>query len=371
MQTITNEQIYDRWEQVPESLKEAFFSADNGDIIWKACEELGISEDVAEQVKMVVGNIMLGFTRANDLADELRSIPGMDAQAIDRMIFIIDKRIFASIKADISKLYGDVSGTGPHMVVESAPEEVAKTSVEMGAALPMTDVSEVPHPVVSEQATNVDIRKVRIGEELEGVAPAMIHSEAELVPVAQKGRPLSSFGGMFGFGKAREQKKEGPAVTAEVTMIEGLGVRPQETATTEQRAPRVVHYTSAKEPEDIFWVPAQAQKEAASFMPIAKQEHEVDFEPKVIDLTHGEPGAVAIPAPEAPKAVQGEVLIAQPQIIPVPPMKEDVQAVVMKTPQRVNQVAQPPQDKEPRLADIPVSDDVIDLRTLERTGDKK
>ena len=358
MQTITNEQIYDRWERVPESLKEAFFSADNGDIVWKACEELGLSEDVAEQTLMVVGNIMLGFSRVNDLADELRSIPGMDPQAIDRMIFIIDKRIFASIKADISKLYGEMTGGGPHMVVGSAPEEVAKASMEMGAPLPTTAVTEAPRPAAPESTTNVDIRKVRIGGELE--APAMIHSEAELKPVAQKGHALSSFGGMFGFGKTRERKKEGPAVTAEVTMIEGLGVRPQETATTEQRAPRVVHYTSAQEPEDIFGAPAQAQKEAASFTPIAKQEREVDFEPKVIDLTHGEH-----------VAVQEEVLTAQPQTIPVPPMTEDVQAVVMKTPQRAEQVAQLAQDKEPRLADIPVNDDIIDLRMLEKVEDKK
>ena len=46
---------------------------------------------------------------------------------------------------------------------------------------------------------------------------------------------------------------------------------------------------------------------------------------------------------------------------------------VMKTPQRgePSMTAQATAEKEPRLAEIPVSGDVIDLRILERVDDKK
>ena len=370
MLTVTNEQIYDRWEHVPESLKEAFFSPENGDIIWKACEETGLSDEVAEQVLIVAGNIMLGFTQFNDLASELRSIPGMDPQAIDRVIFQMDKRIFLLIKGDILKLYGDMSGNGPRIVAESGSGFVKKESVTM-ESVPAMVATEVAASPAERTNTEGDIRKVRIGEAPAVEGPTMIHSEAELQPIAQKRRALSSFGGMFGFGKTQGQKPKGVGVTAEVSMVEGVGVRPQEAATTEQRPVRVVHYTSAKAPEDIFGAPAQEQKDATAFTPVTKQEHEVDFEPKVIDLMHSEPIA-ATPIAQEPQPMSQAGVADRSPIVPVPLMPETSSAVVMKTPQRMEVAApMPPQGGEPRLADIPINEDVIDLRTLERAEDKK
>lgn len=371
MLTVTNEQIYDRWEHVPETLKEAFFSSDNGDHILKACEEVGISEEAAEQVLMVVGNIMLGFTQINDLANELRSISGMDPQAIDRIVFQLDKRVFAPLKADILKLYGDMAGTGPRMVAEEA-SAISRKAIE---SAPTMMVTETTISAPGKGAAEVEIRKIRIGDTPQGTgpeAPTMIHSEAELQPVAQKRRALSSFGGMFGFGQA--QKKAGPAVTAEVSMVEGVGVHPQGMAQTEQRPVRVVHYTSAKGPEDIFGMPAQEQKEAPAFVPVTKQEHEIDFEPKIIDLTHGEPPAAVAQERDMRSAppVGAPVVppVAAPEA-PIPPMAGATQAMVMKTPQRTETVALPPKDREPRLAEIPVSGDVIDLRALEGVVDNR
>ncbi|OGM92672.1 hypothetical protein A2333_02230 [Candidatus Wolfebacteria bacterium RIFOXYB2_FULL_49_7] len=368
MLTVTNEQIYDRWEYVPESLKEAFFSPEKGDIIWKACEEAGLSDEIAEQVLIVAGNVMLGFTQFNDLANELRTIPGMNPQAVDRAIFQMDKRIFAPIKGDILKLYGDMLGTGPRIVAESGSEIVKKESIAMESA-PAMMVAEAPVPATDTGNAEVDIRKVRIGEAPVAEAPAMIHSEVELQPVAQKRRALSSFGGMFGFGKAQGQKKEGATVAAEVSMVDGVGVRPQEMAEEEQQRPvRVVHYTSAKAPEDIFGTSAQEQKDAAAFAPVAKQDHEVDFEPKVIDLTSGGQ-AVAATREQGVQPMPDDVAPELSPTVPVLPMPEMPPVVVMKTPQRMESIAPSQQGREPRLADIPVSDNVIDLRALERATD--
>ncbi|HBT75001.1 TPA: hypothetical protein DEB29_03310, partial [Candidatus Wolfebacteria bacterium] len=139
MQTVTNEQIYDRWGQVPDELKEAFFSVDNGEIIWKACEDAGLSEEIIDVVLIVMGNILLGFTHINDLAKELQSIPGMDQKAIDPIIFQIDKRIFDPVKGLILKLRADVSGESPAIMAEEGPareQNVAQTSGEATAQTP-------------------------------------------------------------------------------------------------------------------------------------------------------------------------------------------------------------------------------------------
>lgn len=347
MQTVTNEQIYARWEQIPESLKEAFFSTENGELIWKTCEDLGLSEEVIDQVLIVFGNVLLGFTPINDLAKELQLIPGMDPKAVDPVIFQIDRRIFAPIKGDILKLYGEMAGTGPRIVAEEAP--VSKTAEEG-----------VPAMIAEESAGQVEIRKVQIGEKTAPIetkpeaasmeGPAIMHTEAELQPVAQKKRSLSSFGGLFGFRRG-EQKKEGPAVVAQVSTIEGLGKKPEEMARTEQQPVRVVHYTSAKAPEDMFIKEARPQGEAMPFVPVTKQEHEIDFEPKLVDLA----------APKAEEA-SGSMASAVGEAQPI---------VVMKTPQRVEGIVPQVQPEQaPKLADIPVSGEIVDLRMIEH-GEKK
>lgn len=391
MQTVTNEQIYDRWEQVPEALKEAFFSLENGEAIWKTCEEVGLSNDAIDQVLMVIGNILLGFTHINDLAKELQSIPGIDLKSVDPIIFQADRKIFAPIKGEILKLYSEMSGEGPRIVAE-APTRTVSASVSMEAPA-MIAAAEESKDARSGQAeipgVQVEIRKVRIGEEMGGVtpiteakpeevpivAPTIIHAEAELQPVMQKKRSLSSFGGMFGFKRAAEKKEGTPVVAAQVSMAGGMERKPEAMARTEQQPVRVVHYTSAKAPEDIFAKEVQPQKEAATIVPVTKQEHLVDFEPKMVDLTH------AASVAEAPRTVGETQAIPSPQPekikVPVPAMPEENgqvaampktgQAIVMKTPQRTEApVTEAQPQKEPRLAEIPVADDIVDLRMLER-----
>lgn len=396
MQTVTNEQIYGRWEQIPETLREAFFSPENGEIIVKACEDAGLSEEVSDAVLTVAGNILFGFTPISELAKELQAIPGMNAQAVDPIIFQMEKRIFAPIKVDIINLYKSMAGNGPRIIAEApaepmqeGPLDTSRITVETAPAMM---AAEAPVSPVTKSATEVDIRRVRIGEAPQAPAagsaggganaaapieaPTMIHSEAELKPVAQKRRAFSAFGGMFGFGKTAEQKKASSAVTAEVSMVEGLGVRPQEMAKTEQAAPRVVHYTSAEVTGDIFGAPAQEQKEKVAFVPIAKQEHVVDFEPKMVDLAHAEPVAGSESERGSVQPMSAPVIPAAPQAVapetpsmPVPPAVETIPVVVMKTPQRMETMASPAPEREPRLAEIPVKADVIDLRMLERQGE--
>ncbi len=404
MQTITNEQIYDRWEQIPEALKEAFFSTDDGEIVWKACEDAGLAEDVIDNVLVVLGNILLGFTHINDLAKELQSISGMDPKAVDPIIFQIDKRIIDPLRVDILKLYGSMSGTAPRMVAEER-------------SAPAVEVSE--QPKILTETTQLEIRKVKIegaGElvakatEAPIEAPSIIHTEMEVKPVAQKKRALSSFGGLFGFRKGAEGR-EGPVVTAQVSMIEGVGKRAEEMPHTEQQPIKVVHYTSAKAPEDMFGQPAQTQQ--IPNVPVTKQEH--GFEPAMVNLaehpatkdmfSQGE----AMPALGArPKGIEegqnikeAQKVMPEPTVIPDMPVtiqaqtmevaeaKEPVvqpvapaQAVesegampyispvtVMKTPQRPEPTEAPKQQApEPRLAEIPVADDIVDLRMLERIG---
>lgn len=404
MQIVTNEQIYDRWEKVPEALKEAFFSVDNGELVWKTCESAGLSGEVIDNVLIVMGNILLGFTHINDLAKELQSIPGMTPEAVDRIIFQIDTQIFDPVKVEILKLYAEMTGAGERAegtatsesiqggVVEATQKEASLVArQEGGATAPAMIATEpgsvvMPVPAMGVQRESVEIRKVRIEEgqhetpsvpsEVHSQAsspegPIMIHSEADLVPVAQKKRALSSFGGMFGFRREQEQKKEEPGVTAQVSMVEGLGRKPEDMAKTAQQPVRVVHYTSAKTPENIFAQPTapQGQPMVSISTSATAQGQSANFEPKIVDLN-------------ALVEVKGVIAPEPNKMAPVPPMPEEdkpiapmpktPEPIVMKTPQRIEVVAeQAPPMKEIKLSEIPVADDVVDLRSLERVMDKK
>lgn len=419
MQTITNEQIYDRWEQVPEALKEAFFSTDNGEIVWKVCEDAGLSEEVIDNILVVVGNVLFGFTHINDFAKELQSIPGMDQKAVDPIIFQIDNRIFGPIKGEILRLYGVVSGTGPKMVAEEGRVGVAATTDQPKI---LTD-RVTPVAPVEVQTTQLEIRKVRIGGEESSMAksqdkqieasrpelaegPSIIHEEIALKPVTQKRQPLSSFGGMFGFHRRTAEQKDGPAVTAQVSMIEGVGRKPDEMGHTEQQV-KVVHYTSARVPEDMFGQASRPQIEAGSPVAVSKQERE--FEPKVVNLAEHpatkdevlgqakdvpiqggpivveqqqqtseapRPIAQSVPTPEIPVVVQSQTVeVTAPPISPLTQLESANEgampfiqpATVMKTPQRPEVTSEvKKQEPEPRLTEIPVTDDIVDLRMLER-----
>jgi hypothetical protein len=440
MQTVTKEQIYGRWEQIPATLKEAFFSLENADLIWKACEEAGLSEDVTNDVLTVVGNILFGFTHINDLAKELQSIPGIDTKAIDPIIFQIDKRVFEPVKVEILKLYGTVSGTEPKMVAEEMERKVIEITEQpkmVAEEKPREGIEITEQPAVLSETTQIGIRKIKIEEqpteklikkeEQPMEAPSIIHSEVELKPVAQKRRGLSSFGGLFGFRQASGEKKEGPAVAAQVSMIEGIGKKPEEIAHTEQQPIRVVHYTDIKVPEDMFGSTQQTQPIMPT-VPVTKQEH--DFEPKVVNLTEhpatqdifskGEaipaeqltqitdnavlPITVPAEKPQEIKSAPAEQKIVatpitvQAQTVEVPEIKEPTPQPVVSVPQPITEVIKPAegampvipqvevmktpqrpeavdgvkkQEPEPRLTEIPVVDDIVDLRMLERVPDKK
>lgn len=406
MQTITNEQIYDRWEQVPEVLREAFFSTENGEIVWKACEDAGLSEDVIDNVLIVLGNILLGFTHINDLAKELLSIPGMDPKAVDPIIFQIDKRIIDPLKVDILRLYGLVSGAASRMAAPAVETPVKITAEE---------------PKILTETTQLEIGKAKVegaGElatkaaESSIEAPAIIHAEMEVKPVAQKKHAPSSFGGLFGFRKGGEHKG-GPTITAQVGMIEGVGKRLEDVPRMDQQPIRVVHYTSAKASEDMFGQAVKSEQQVPS-IPVMRQEH--GFEPAMINLAEhpatkdmfsqgkampalgaraeaeserptGVPRMINETAsiPAAPVTIQTQTIevpalreMPVPQVVN-PEMGQTVSAegampvappvTVMKTPQRPEPVEIPKQQKvEPRLAEIPIADDIVDLRMLGREG---
>jgi hypothetical protein len=209
---------------------------------------------------------------------------------------------------------------------------------------------------VREEIVEQPVKKI---EEQQAEGPAMIHSEEVAAPVVSKKRSLSSFGSVFGFHRKASGQNEGPAVTAQVSVSQGIGRKPGEAGHTEQAAAKVVHYTSAQGPEDMFGQATQrVQQEPVPSMPVSNPEY---FEPKTITIT--EPPVVKNePAQESRTE---PVSIAQPLSSVVPPI------VVMKTPQRPESVdGAKRQEQEPRLTEIPVTDDVVDLRTLERAGEK-
>ena len=87
----------ERWDTLPQNLKEAIFSPANADIIWKFCENNHVTEEKIRVIATVGGDVLMGFLHPDpeDVAREIEErakIPkplALDiARELERKIFL-------------------------------------------------------------------------------------------------------------------------------------------------------------------------------------------------------------------------------------------------------------------------------------------
>ncbi len=407
MKIVTNQQIEERWEQVPESLRETFFSPDIGDIIWNICEQVGLSEEITDQVVTVVGNVVLGFVHPDDMAAELLSISDIDPKVVDSLVFQIDRKILAPVRSDIDRLF-TASGASRMAIPAAVPKEsveriepvVETPQAVVAASTPPIAKAEIEAPVmlhseketIQEQSTIVPEKMMEQKQEIE--APAIIHAESDIKPIAQTRRSLSSFGGLFKMRNAPE-RKESSSVAAQISVSPEPERKQEEMSRTEQPKIRVVHYTEAKPvaTENIFG--SGVSPSSPTGAPHNKEQATAQgaFEPQLVNLAVQEEQ----PAPQtaAPVIAESQRFDVSHTKVPAdmrtqtqtsePVVVADIEKattpeqrpVVMKTPQRPAEIApeigaqRAQETGKIKLTDVPVAGEVIDLRAIETMNENK
>src|ERR1700722_1507242 len=100
----TEEQIIDRWDSLPDSLKDALTSTANSDLIWKLAEAEHDPDQKIYPIGTAVSHVLFGFIHPEDMATELKEAQ-LNPQTITALLGPINEKIFAPLQQDINKIY--------------------------------------------------------------------------------------------------------------------------------------------------------------------------------------------------------------------------------------------------------------------------
>lgn len=269
MVQISYKQAGDRFDTLPDNLKEIGFTAHSTQIVEQACSQNHLSEDKQVIVKRLVGYTLFGFIHPEDLSREIREALVVNSAISDAIASEINRKLFTPIKNDLAKVYAPVPGSIVSPTSQVAPENIIdlKTTLPPAAIKPEAPIAASTQALAAPKAPAaipmIGATKEGIAEKpiqvippskleeqaKEHEAPFILHKEeAEIKPTAPPPPEKRSLGGLFWFlgGKGKGEKEE---IKAEVELLKpqaGMKPEPIKLVSTPATAPKIVHYTEAK-----------------------------------------------------------------------------------------------------------------------------
>ncbi len=280
MISINHQQILNRYDTLPESLKDAGFLPYNTLLIKKIGESNHLTGEKISTISQLVGYVLFGFIHTEDLAKEIKTELNIAPEIANSVAQEIDRKIFTPIRADLEKVYQPPTEEALDLRAKVEPP----TEVEMPKAEPIAvEISKAEEQkiVPVEEKKEIQYQEVQPpkinGQYGEEEGPVIIHKEVEFKPLSGTKKSL---GGLFGFLRKDKEEKISP-VKAEVEIGElKEESEKREAKSEEQKEPpkvRVVHYTEFPTPVSPFGkteeeVTAEAEKPAVAEAMAGKNE---------------------------------------------------------------------------------------------------
>jgi hypothetical protein len=363
MVTLQKNQLFDRWDTLPQSLRDAIFSEANSDFIWKLCGDENIPDEKIYDAAQVMGYVLLGFLHPEDASREIKEFLGIDAKTASIIGDGLNQRIFAPLRADIDKVYSPLSNAeatptalSPKMLqdigipLKTAPAPAGSIMTPTPKTVSLSDIgwskapaptgnippkptqqmnTQVPHPAPI-AGFNLTLTPVSTPTPA-GPAPMILHEDTTFKPAEKNvGFTLSKPGASaeMNINQNKTQAPIRPAVLEFGTTP--LPPKPQSSG------PQTTHYTDFK--------PSLATMSAANAGPR-----------NVSQIT---PAAMSVPIPKpptAPKPIAPTTFatpIAQIPRIPTPPQPPTPLAQTPVTPALTPAPATAPQPNKPIVKDF-------------------
>ncbi len=110
MEELSKDELWEIYENLPESLKDAVFSEDTSEVIWNICKMHKI-ENVSGVAKLV-GRVLMGLLPPDLFEQALAEQLGIEAGVSQEMASELEHYIFSPVKDDLDFLYEDEGGSG-------------------------------------------------------------------------------------------------------------------------------------------------------------------------------------------------------------------------------------------------------------------
>ena len=229
---LTEQQFQKKYYFLPENIKAVLDSENNIETARQICRAHHLNdEEKVLVVEQLIGLILLGFVPADDLSREISENIHLNKKHADDISSEINRKIFASIKSEIDKIYVPVGA-----LVEEVPsiEILEEHTIDLRQIVKQREEEVKPLEIIKPKEEEKEIP--REFAPVEG--PVIIHKEAEIKPTLGIKKSL---GGLFNLVGKKEEKPK--PVEAQVE----IGSSPQPIIDNKQPM-RVVHYTEMRTP---------------------------------------------------------------------------------------------------------------------------
>ncbi|MEY4731505.1 MAG: hypothetical protein RL681_451 [Candidatus Parcubacteria bacterium] len=334
LNTITQKQAFERWDLLPEVLREALVSEETVAALQHIYDAEHIPEETRRIMTAIVGLAFMGFIHPEEIAEEIKSATTVPPQTATNVSSAIASRILSRYKVELEKIYTPASGShgGMPTIIQSSPtRQIGAMNLGQAprpaataplASAPMGGIS-----ASKPQATGAmpAIAPTKAPQAAPAPAPVMLHREAEFKPIQQGSSSLrndilskqtagAGAVSMFGGGKSAGAAPHPPvAAKIEFSGSEAMKAQMPTVSHTEANIPRVVHYSDMKTPSPFGTAAAPA----------------VPQRPQVPQPVM--PSAPRMPqAPLPPSAPQRPAIgniSATPTLPPIPPMPKPAPTV--------------------------------------------
>jgi len=273
MTQIPKNQLYNRWDLLPDSLREAIASETNSSIVWKTGEAEHLPKEKLMVVSRLAGFVLMGFIHPEDLAVEISDELGIDKRIAANIANPINKKIFQPLRDELEKIYAPATEEAelpkPTMVEEIIKPKAGSTnSLQAGIPTPppvkMGDLKapekstgvpaffqtgQIPKPVAPSpipipKPAMQSAQPSPVGIKNESPAPFILHQEMESQPLAPSRSGFKVGLSQEQFGKM-EQKWAAPPRPAQ---IETSFVYSEPSRTIPKPETRTVHYNEMRTP---------------------------------------------------------------------------------------------------------------------------
>ena len=196
MLIISRDQAFERWDTLPDNLREALFDDVLSATLWSTCEKNHLREERTQAVATVAGDVLMGFLHPDPpgVAEEIAARAGIPKQGAAVIAEELYRKIFLPFKTELEKNYAPpgAPSTSPASSPLSGKEPSSMPFEERSA--PRDAAFSMPQrESLRETAEQNTVRKNALPEETHDT-PFILHEEKEFVPpTIPRTRPSVTF----------------------------------------------------------------------------------------------------------------------------------------------------------------------------------